>query len=88
MDCYREPQLVVGSRVKVQGRGTGIIAMDNEDGTWNVELDELPNIDCDPDCDVPASQIILCDDQNIVPTFVVVMRKNNSPCQLLFHHNF
>jgi len=45
--------------VEVEGKGTGIIAMDNEDGTWNVELDDSF------DCDVPASQLTLCSDQCI-----------------------
>jgi len=59
MDSYREEKFVVGSRVEVEGKGTGIIAMDNEDGTWNVELDDSF------DCDVAASQLTLCSDQCI-----------------------
>lgn len=31
--------LVVGAYVEVAGRGKGMLAMDNEDGTWNVEFD-------------------------------------------------
>lgn len=32
--------LKVGTRVEVESRGKGIIALDNEDGTWNVEFDD------------------------------------------------
>lgn len=30
----------VGARVFKHGRGLGILALDNEDGTWNVEFDD------------------------------------------------
>eukprot|EP00405_Crypthecodinium_cohnii_P007170 CAMPEP_0206423372 /NCGR_PEP_ID=MMETSP0324_2-20121206/2644_1 /ASSEMBLY_ACC=CAM_ASM_000836 /TAXON_ID=2866 /ORGANISM="Crypthecodinium cohnii, Strain Seligo" /LENGTH=319 /DNA_ID=CAMNT_0053887925 /DNA_START=97 /DNA_END=1057 /DNA_ORIENTATION=- len=30
----------VGRRVQVEGRGMGLVMMDNEDGTWNVEFDD------------------------------------------------
>ena len=32
--------LEVGARVFKRGRGHGVVALDNEDGTWNVEFDD------------------------------------------------
>mmetsp|Transcript_14073 Transcript_14073/g.38492 ORF Transcript_14073/g.38492 Transcript_14073/m.38492 type:complete len:364 (+) Transcript_14073:30-1121(+) len=32
--------LLVGSRVSALGRGLGVLAVDNEDGTWNVDFDD------------------------------------------------
>ena len=31
----------VGARVNIVGRGMGVIALDNEDGTWNVMFDDM-----------------------------------------------
>lgn len=44
----------VGDCVVVAGRFTGMLAMDNEDGTWNVVFDECP------DSDVPLADIEVC----------------------------
>jgi len=32
--------IVVGSRVRVSSHGAGMVAMDNEDGTWNINFDD------------------------------------------------
>jgi len=45
----------VGARVNVVGRGMGVIAMDNEDGTWNVMFDD------DSEADIPTAEAIVCE---------------------------
>lgn len=49
--------LKVGTEVEVAGRGNGMLAMDNEDGTWNIVLDD------DTECDVPSTELTLLPDQ-------------------------
>eukprot|EP01052_Picozoa_sp_SAG31_P014541 SAG31_NODE_906_length_11091_cov_22.589065_15_plen_118_part_00 len=44
--------LQVGARVKVGSRGSGMLAMDNDDGTWNVEFDD------GTEADLPIEQIL------------------------------
>lgn len=44
----------MGDRVVVAGRGAGMLAMDNEDGTWNVEFDD------DTEGDAPLTEIEAC----------------------------
>jgi len=45
----------VGARVDVEGRGVGMLALDNEDGTWNVEFDD------GSEGDVLTSDLKLCE---------------------------
>lgn len=44
----------VGARVNILGRGLGSIALDNEDGTWNVLFDD------DSEADIPGAEVRLC----------------------------
>lgn len=44
----------VGDRVAVAGRGRGMLGMDNENGTWNVEFDD------DTEGDAPLMEIEAC----------------------------
>lgn len=39
------PFVLVGARIVVAGKGPGMICMDNEDGTWNVDLDDGTEVD-------------------------------------------
>jgi len=45
----------VGARVNIVGCGMGVIALDNEDGTWNVMFDD------DSEADLPAAEIRVCE---------------------------
>jgi Icc-related predicted phosphoesterase len=47
----------VFTRVDVPGRGFGRLAMDNGDGSWNVEFED------ETEGDVPDTEIRVCDDQ-------------------------
>merc|ERR1719183_1263703 len=49
----------VGSRVEVSPHGHGTIALDNEDGTWNVEFDD------DTEGDFEAKHLKVCADQSL-----------------------
>ena len=51
--------LTVGSRVLVEHRGPGMVAMDNDDGTFNVELDD------GDECDVPRPRLTMLTDQSL-----------------------
>ena len=48
----------VGALVRVRSRGTGFLACDNGDGSWNVELDD------GSEGDFPCGAIVLLDDQS------------------------
>jgi len=51
--------LKVGTRVEIDSRGQGVIALDNEDGTWNVEFDD------DTEGDFEMCQLKVCEDQSL-----------------------
>jgi predicted phosphodiesterase len=51
--------LKVGARVEVGSRGQGVICLDNDDGTWNVEFDD------DTEGNFEISKLRLCDDQSL-----------------------
>lgn len=51
--------LKVGTRVEVASHGQGVIALDNENGTWNVEFDD------DTEGDFETSQLDVCADQSL-----------------------
>lgn len=52
-------RIVVGSRVEVRSVGAGMVAMDNEDGTWNVDLDD------GQEGDFSAEELVLTADQSL-----------------------
>jgi len=56
---YRPCPMNVGTRVEVAGHGKGTIAMDNEDGTWNVEFDD------DREGDFPEQDLCICTEQSL-----------------------
>jgi len=45
----------VGARVNIVGRGVGVIALDNDDGTWNIMFDD------DGEADFPTADIRIID---------------------------
>uniref|UniRef100_A0A7S2CIW0 Calcineurin-like phosphoesterase domain-containing protein n=1 Tax=Florenciella parvula TaxID=236787 RepID=A0A7S2CIW0_9STRA len=52
-------RIVVGSRVEVPSIGAGMVAMDNEDGTWNIEFDD------GQEGDFPTGQFVLAANQSL-----------------------
>lgn len=56
MSCDRV--IMVGSRVEVDGRA-GLVAMDNDDGTWNIEFD------CGDEGNIPEDNLCLLADQSL-----------------------
>lgn len=48
----------VGTRVEVDGRGPGMVQVDNEDGTWSVELDD------ETEGDFTEAQLRVAEDQS------------------------
>eukprot|EP00930_Biecheleria_cincta_P083109 TRINITY_DN72744_c0_g1_i1.p1 TRINITY_DN72744_c0_g1~~TRINITY_DN72744_c0_g1_i1.p1 ORF type:complete len:363 (+),score=49.72 TRINITY_DN72744_c0_g1_i1:160-1248(+) len=62
--------LKVGTQVEVDSHGKGIIALDNQDGTWNVELDD------GSEGDFETYKLKACKDQSLeqlsVPTAIVM----------------
>jgi len=55
--CFRA--VLLPKKVEVNSRGQGVICLDNEDGTWNVEFDD------DTEGDFETSQMKLCDEQSL-----------------------
>merc|ERR1711879_81305 len=53
---------VVGSHVKVDGRGAGMLELDNEDGTWNIGFED------GSEGDIPEEQIVLSVEQHWRPS--------------------
>ena len=70
--------LSLGSRVNVPGRGDGLVALDNEDGTWNVEFDD------GTEGDIASAEITLCADQSLdgLPLCSVL----SSNCKLIAYY--
>ena len=66
-----------GVRVQVAGRGKGVAALDNEDGTWNIEFDD------GTDGDIPACCITLIEGN--ASDLVLGNTKNPSALMIWLH---
>lgn len=65
--------LRVGCRVEVEGQGRGLLAVDNEDGTWNIDFND------GTEGDVSADLIGILQDQSVDSLYRPVNTVRNSP---------